>query len=66
MLVRHARRLIEQHLAREAFERLRPACTEQARNAVLPDDLREQLRAELEAQPEAAWDSALATVVARL
>ena len=65
-VVRHARHLIEQHLASEAFQRLRPACAEQARNAVLPDDLREQLRIELGAHPEAAWDTGLATVVARL
>ncbi len=65
VLISHTRHLIEQRLARKAFEKLRPACVEQARNAVLPKDLREQVRAELEAHPEAAWDDGLAAIVAR-
>jgi len=66
VLARHARHLIEQDLAREAFDQLRAEFTKQARNAVLPEDLRDRLRAELDAHPEGSWDGALAAVVARM
>ena len=66
VLDRYARHLIEQDLARDAFDELRAKFTEQAQNAVLPKNLREQVRAELAANPEGSWDGALATVVARL
>lgn len=63
VLARHARHLIEQELAREAFDQLRAKFTKQALKAILPEDLRGQLLAELEARPEASWDAALAAVV---
>ena len=66
VLARHARHLIEQELARKAFDQLRAKVTEEARNAVLPEDLREQLQAELTENPAGSWDGALAAVVARL
>jgi hypothetical protein len=65
VLARHARHLIEQELAREAFDELRAKFTKQARDAVLPEDLRAQVQAELAAHPEGSWDGALAAVVSR-
>jgi hypothetical protein len=63
VLEQHARHLIEQRLARQAFERLRGDFAEQARTAPLPADLRAQIEAELAKDPARPWDVALGMVL---
>jgi DNA topoisomerase VI subunit B len=58
----HARRLIERGLAHAAFDQLRPKIIKQAKAAILPADLRQQIEAELAKDPTKAWDDALATI----
>ena len=66
VLADHARHLIEQKLARAAFDELRAKFTEEARQAVLPENLCAQVQAQIDGNPQAPWDMALAAVVARL
>jgi hypothetical protein len=66
VLADHARHLIEQKLARTAFDELRAKFTDEARQAVLPEDLCAEVQAEIDGNPQAPWDRALAAVVARL
>lgn len=66
VLADHARHLIEQKLARAAFDELHAKFTEEARQAVLPEDLCAQVQAQIDDTPRVPWDRALAAVVARL
>jgi hypothetical protein len=63
-LEKHARHLIEQRLARDAFEQLRAGFAEQAKAAELPADLHARLEAILGRHPQLSWDVALAAVIA--
>jgi hypothetical protein len=60
----HARRLIEQHLAEQAIEKLRSDIERQAGAIELPDDLRDQIEEALERDPALPWDAALAAIIA--
>ena len=66
VLDRHARHLIEQRLAHDAFERLRTDFADQAKTMTLPADLRDQLAAELTRWPQNSWDISLSTLIAVL
>ena len=66
VLDRHARHLIEQRLAHDAFERLRTDFADQAKTMTLPADLRDQLTAELTRWPQNSWDISLSTLIAVL
>ena len=59
----HARRLIEQRLAREALAEIRDRITRQAAATALPVDIEVQLRSYLSRHPSLAWDEALAQII---
>jgi hypothetical protein len=59
----HARRLIEQRLAREALAEIRDRITRQAAATALPVDIEVQLRSHLARHPSLAWDDALAQII---
>jgi hypothetical protein len=60
----HARRLIEQKLGEEAIDKIRVKLAQEAASTVLPEDLCEQLNAEIERNPSRSWDAALANLIA--
>lgn len=60
----HARRLIEQHLARAALASIRHQVAADAANYVLPD-LEARLEACREQNPELPWDDALGQLIAQ-
>jgi DNA topoisomerase 6 subunit A-like protein len=62
----HARRLYQQHLAKQVIEQAREDLERQATEMDLPPDLKEQVEAELEREPSLSWDEAEAAVVERL
>ncbi len=59
----HARRLIEQRLAREALDGFRDRIAKQAAATALPLDIEVQLRSYLARYPSLAWDDALAQII---
>ncbi len=59
----HARRLIEQTLAEQAFDEIRDEITAKAKSVRLPDDLKHRLREVLRHDPELCWDAALSRIV---
>jgi hypothetical protein len=59
----HARRLIEQRLAKEALDKIRDQITTQAAAYSLPADLTDRMRARLTENRELAWDDALAIII---
>ena len=61
----HARRLIEQRLAKQLIEEAREDLERQATEMELPPDLREQIGAEVERDPSLPWDAAEAKVIER-
>jgi len=61
----HARRLIEQRLAKEAIEIMRNFLQGKAAAIELPGDLREQIEEELKRDPSLSWDAAEAAVIKR-
>jgi hypothetical protein len=63
VIEQHARRLIEQRLAREALAKLRQELANSAANYVLPGDLVARLQSNLDGYPSVAWDTALASAI---
>jgi hypothetical protein len=63
ILKRHARRLIEQQLARKAIAQVSSKITKEAASRILPADLPAQIAAALEEEPHLPWDAALAAVL---
>jgi hypothetical protein len=59
----HARRLIEQRIAREALDGFRDRIAKQAAATPLPVDIEVQLRSYLARHPSLAWDDALAQII---
>ncbi len=64
ILERHARRLIEQGLAKKVLDKARPTLQLEAAATALPDDLHGRVRAALVERPELSWDLAVATLIA--
>ena len=62
-IVAHARRLIEQRLARDALAEIRDQITRQAAATALPEGIEAQLRSYLAQHPSLAWDDALAQII---
>jgi len=63
ILEQHARRLIEQQLARKAIARVASKIAKEAASQKLPADLLARIAAALEEQPHLPWDAALAAVL---
>lgn len=59
----HARRLIEQRLAREALAEIRDQIIREAAATALPVGIKVQLQSYLERHPGLAWDEALAQII---
>ncbi len=59
----HARRLIEQRLARAALAEIRDQITRQAAATALPVDIEDQLRSCLARHSALSWDDALAQII---
>jgi hypothetical protein len=59
----HARRLIEQRLAREALSEIREEIATAAARIALPENIESRLRRSLTARPELSWDDALADII---
>jgi hypothetical protein len=63
VLEQHARRVIEQGLAEKVLNELRATLREEAASTILPDDLRDQVHADLVQRPELSWDLAVSALV---
>jgi hypothetical protein len=63
IIEQHARRLIEQRLAKEALDKIRDQLAKEAAAHELPSDLGDQVRRLLTEQPQVSWDGALATIL---
>ena len=63
ILEQHARRLIEQQLARKAIARVASKIAKEAASQKLPSDLLARIGAALEEKPHLPWDAALAAVL---
>ena len=63
ILEQHARRLIEQQLARKAIARVASKIAKEAASQKLPADLLARIGAALEEKPHLPWDAALAAVL---
>jgi hypothetical protein len=63
IIEQHARRLVEQGLAKEALDQIRDRLAEKATAHELPRDLNKQIRLMLKRQPELSWDMALAIIL---
>ena len=63
VLERHARRLIEQELAKKAIARVSSKITKQAAARKLPADLLSRIAVVLEKEPHLPWDAALAAIL---
>jgi hypothetical protein len=63
VIERQARRLVEARLTREALDKIRDEVRRKAMAAVLPDDLEQQVKAQIELNPVLPWDLALAAVL---
>jgi hypothetical protein len=63
IIEQHARRLVEQGLARDALNGLNDRLTKEAAAHKLPPDLDEKIRVRLGRQPELSWDMALALIL---
>jgi len=59
----HARRLIEQRLAKRVLDRIRDETAEQASSIRLPDDLSQRIEAEQRRDATLPWDIALANIL---
>jgi hypothetical protein len=59
----HARRLIEQRLAREALAKIRDQIVGEAAATALPMGIKVQLQSYLARHPSLAWDEALAQII---
>src|SRR5260370_16713872 len=60
----HARRLIEQRLARDALAEIRDQITRQAAATALPEGIEVQLRSYLAHHPTLPWDNPLPQIIA--
>jgi hypothetical protein len=63
IIERHARRLLEQKLTREALAEIQEPVVVQAAETELPDDLEQRLRDHLAEDPALPWDEALAIIL---
>ena len=63
VIEKHARRLIEQRLARKALADIRQQLADEAARVPLPDGIEARLREHLAQHPDIAWDEALAMLV---
>ncbi len=59
----HARRIIEQRLAEQAFAKVSKEIANQEKAADLPGDLRQRIEAMLNEQSELPWDVTVARIV---
>jgi hypothetical protein len=65
VLEQQARRIIQQRLIAKAINAVTAKFTKQAKAAVLPDDLRQQVVALLERRPQLPWDRAVAGIIGK-
>jgi hypothetical protein len=63
VLEQHARRLIEQELAKKAIARVSSRIAKEAASRKLPADLLSRIAVTLEKKPHLSWDAALAAVL---
>jgi hypothetical protein len=63
VLKKHARHIIKRRLIEQAIAKISDEFTEQAEAVELPEDLREQIKELLEAEPELPWDAALTRII---
>jgi hypothetical protein len=63
IIERHARRLLEQKLTREALAEIQEPIVVRAAETELPDDLEQRLRDHLAEDPALPWDEALAIIL---
>jgi hypothetical protein len=63
VIEKHARRLVEAKLTRQAMEDIRIEIEQQAADAALPGGLRHHVSALLRARPKLSWDTALAAII---
>ena len=66
VIEQHARNVIEGLLIENAVAKLAPKIKEQAATVALPENLRQQIEAELKESPTLSWDEAVADLVADL
>jgi hypothetical protein len=65
IIERHARRLVEQRLAKEEIDKIRDRLAKEAAARKLPSDLPGRVRKLLADRPELSWDMALALILQR-
>jgi hypothetical protein len=65
IIERHARRLVEQRLAKEEIDKIRDRLAKEAAARKLPSDLPGRVRKLLADRPELSWDLALALILQR-
>ena len=66
VIERHARNVIEGRLIENVVATFSPKIKEQAAAVALPENLRQQIEAELKETPTLSWDEAAANLVADL
>jgi hypothetical protein len=66
VLIRHARRVLEQKIAAKAVAKLRERIAKEAAETKLPEGLRRPVEQEFQADPSMSWDIAVANIVGRL
>ena len=66
MLEQHARRVITRTLLNMRLGELRPEVDAAATRVALPSDLRQQVEALLQDQPDMPWDLAAAAIAQRI
>ena len=66
VLEQHARRVINRTLLNIRLDELRPEVEAYAKRFVLPSDLRQQVEAQLQDQPDTPWDVATAEIAQRI
>jgi len=66
VIERHARTVIESRLINNAVANLAAKIKEQAATVALPENLRQQIEAELKESPTLSWDEVVADLVADL
>jgi GTPase Era involved in 16S rRNA processing len=63
VLEKHARHIIKRRLTEQAIAKISDEFTKQAEAVALPEDLHEQIKELLEAEPELPWDVAVARII---
>ena len=66
VMIRHARRVIEEILAEKALEERKESIAKKAAETELPQDLQQLVEREIEDDPSLPWDIAVAKVVTEL